>query len=205
MEVAKNQSLTTHNGKEAYECCMIISYIIIKCINNEEKKLIDVKKLLDKILDYDIISLYCKDLEYSVQMLVKSQKEAEKKFHEFIDSGKYSKAFNKGVEDRDWNWKSRNFKYSPFRSKLQPGYIGSYCMDALAMALFCVYHSKSPKEAILRAVNLGGDADSVAAVVGQIAGSIWGLDKDLLELYNQVKKFDKGKCAIIAYLLYHKN
>jgi len=109
------------------------------------------------------------------------------------------------VEDRDWNWKSRNFKYSPFRSKLQPGYIGSYCMDALAMALFCVYHSKSPKEAILRAVNLGGDADSVAAVVGQIAGSIWGLDKDLLELYNQVKKFDKGKCAIIAYLLYHKN
>lgn len=51
--------------------------------------------------------------------------------------------FNKSPEDRNWNWKDPNFTYSKCRTQDQPGYIGSYCMDALSMALHTVWHSKS--------------------------------------------------------------
>lgn len=47
-------------------------------------------------------------------------------------------------------------------------------MDALAMALHIVYFSSSFKESILKAVNMGGDADTVGAITGQIAGAMWG-------------------------------
>lgn len=54
------------------------------------------------------------------------------------------KKFNKSPElDRNWNWRTKDFTYSDTRNKDQPGYIGSYCMDALAMALFLAYHTDS--------------------------------------------------------------
>ena len=37
------------------------------------------------------------------------------------------------------------FEYSTYRSLLAPTYIGSYCMDALAMAFHIVYYSTSFK------------------------------------------------------------
>jgi ADP-ribosylglycohydrolase len=78
-------------------------------------------------------------------------------------------------------------------------------MDSLSMALHIVYHSKSTKEALFKAINLGGDSNTIACIVGQIAGSIWGLDTDLIELYELVRKFDNSKCAIMAYLLFKKD
>ena len=55
-----------------------------------------------------------------------------------------------------------------------PGYWGSYCLDGLAMALWGLYHSNSFEEAIIRVVNFLGDADSTGAVVGQMAGALYG-------------------------------
>ncbi len=40
--------------------------------------------------------------------------------------------------------------------------------------MWAVGTSASFAEAVLKAVNLGDDADSVGAVTGQIAGAIWG-------------------------------
>jgi ADP-ribosyl-[dinitrogen reductase] hydrolase len=37
-------------------------------------------------------------------------------------------------------------------------------------------HAKSAEMAILSAVNLGGDADTVGACCGALAGAFWGLD-----------------------------
>ena len=51
--------------------------------------------------------------------------------------------FNKSLADRNWNWREKDFSYSPSRLDNMPGYIGSYCMDALAMALHTVMYSDS--------------------------------------------------------------
>ena len=44
------------------------------------------------------------------------------------------------------------------------------------MALHIVNYTKSFKEAILKAVNLGGDADTLGAIVGMIAGAYYGFN-----------------------------
>ena len=63
-----------------------------------------------------------------------------------------------------------------FRSALEPTGVGSYVMDALSMALHIVTYSSTFKEAILKAVNLGGDADTLGAIVGMIAGAFYGFN-----------------------------
>jgi ADP-ribosylglycohydrolase len=56
-------------------------------------------------------------------------------------------------------------------------------MDGLAMALNLAYNSIDPINDITRAANLGGDSDSVAAMVGTLTGAIHGLTKDLWDHY----------------------
>lgn len=55
--------------------------------------------------------------------------------------------------------------------------MGSYCMDALSMALHTVWHGSSFKEVALVNANMGGDSDTVGAIAGQIAGAIYGVSQ----------------------------
>jgi len=50
-----------------------------------------------------------------------------------------------------------------------------YVLHTLEAALWAVQTSSSFEEAVIRAVNLGDDADTVGAVTGQLAGAVWGL------------------------------
>ena len=50
-----------------------------------------------------------------------------------------------------------------------------YVIDSLEAALWCFLNTENYKDAILRAVNLGDDADTTAAVCGQIAGAYYGI------------------------------
>lgn len=49
-----------------------------------------------------------------------------------------------------------------------------YVIHTLEASIWAVGTSASFEESVLKAVNLGDDADSVGAVTGQIAGAIWG-------------------------------
>jgi len=49
-----------------------------------------------------------------------------------------------------------------------------YVVHTLEAALWCVDRSAGFADAVLLAANLGDDADTVAAVTGQIAGALWG-------------------------------
>jgi len=53
--------------------------------------------------------------------------------------------------------------------------VSGYSTDTLCAALYCFFNTESFEECVLAAVNLGGDADSVGAVAGQIAGAYYGL------------------------------
>jgi ADP-ribosyl-[dinitrogen reductase] hydrolase len=50
-----------------------------------------------------------------------------------------------------------------------------YVIDTLEAALWSVHRAPSFEAALISAVNLGDDADTVGAVTGQIAGAIWGM------------------------------
>ena len=51
-----------------------------------------------------------------------------------------------------------------------------YVLDSFAVALQAVNSAMSFKEAVCNAVNRGGDADTIGAIAGGLAGAIWGYD-----------------------------
>jgi len=62
-----------------------------------------------------------------------------------------------------------------FRERDVEGVRGTgYVVDSLGAALWCFWRTGSFEEAILAAANLGGDADTTAAVCGQVAGAYYG-------------------------------
>jgi ADP-ribosyl-[dinitrogen reductase] hydrolase len=67
------------------------------------------------------------------------------------------------INGRDWRDKPREAIKS-----------SGYVVDTLEAALWSVWHTDNFRDAVLMATNLGGDADSVAAVAGQLAGALYG-------------------------------
>lgn len=51
-----------------------------------------------------------------------------------------------------------------------------YAPESLWCALECLRTTKTFKTAVLKAVNLGGDADTIGAITGQIAGALYGIE-----------------------------
>jgi ADP-ribosylglycohydrolase len=69
------------------------------------------------------------------------------------------RAFQRLME-RDWRFVERSDLDS-----------SGYVVHTLEAALFCAIRHATPREALLEATNLGGDADSVAAVTGSLVGA----------------------------------
>lgn len=65
-----------------------------------------------------------------------------------------------------------------------------YVVDSLEAALWCFYKTDNYKDAILMAANLGNDADTTAATVGQIAGAFYGYENIPESWRNQIDMKD---------------
>ena len=52
-----------------------------------------------------------------------------------------------------------------------------YVINSMEAALWALANSKSFKEGVLKAVNLGNDSDTVGAIYGQLAGALYGIDE----------------------------
>ncbi|MDP9928481.1 ADP-ribosylglycohydrolase family protein [Variovorax paradoxus] len=62
-----------------------------------------------------------------------------------------------------------------YRGKPREAIKGSgYCVDSLEAALWCFSGTELFEEAVLAAANLGDDADTTAAICGQLAGAHYG-------------------------------
>ena len=175
LEVANLQSRTTHQGDEAAECARLMTRIIIRAIHGDGTK----ESVLDDLSDFT-------SPERSVVCLARSEEEEP------------------GNPDRNWNWKDPHYRFSPARSRLNPGYVGGYAMDGLAMALHCVYSTTNFNEAVLKAANMAGDSDTVGAICGQIAGAIYGSRMILPDMVEKIQRWDNGgDIAMRAYKLFH--
>lgn len=62
-----------------------------------------------------------------------------------------------------------------YRGKTEDQIQGSgYVVKSLEAALWCFYTADSFRDAVLKAANLGDDADTTAAICGQMAGAFYG-------------------------------
>ena len=172
MENAKKQSLITHQGLEAKECCSLLTYIIVQIFEGKEK---------DEIFN-NLGKFEAETEAESVKCLANHRKEGDS-------------------EDRNWDWSVEQYHYSPTRTKKQGGYVGSYAMDNMAMSLNTIYKTDNFRDAMIRAANIRGDSDSVASVVGQIAGALYPLETIPGDWIKAIYKWDHGEIALRGYML----
>ena len=87
------------------------------------------------------------------------------------------------VEETEWSGEYTRLQRLSFRSiqhMITRDEINStgYVVDTLEAALFCLLHTPDYRDAVLMAVNLGGDTDTIAAVTGGLAGLMYGVGGD---------------------------
>ena len=186
LKYAGDQSYITMRGNEAAGCCRLLTYIVWNILKKKKKN--TLKDTLEILLTEDSLN--------DVNLVT--------------DSVKGLALSNEGVKsDRDkgslenWNWKNKIFKYNEKRKNFKPGYIGSFAMDNMAMSLHILYHTTSFAQAINVATHLCGDADSVASVVGQIAGAFYGVENIPANWIKKLYVFDHGDFTLKALLLAH--
>ena len=75
-------------------------------------------------------------------------------------------SFAKGLE------KAKNFSDLPEEEIKSSGYV----VDTLEATLWCLLNTDNYKSLALKAVNLGEDTDTVAAVAGGLADIFYGID-----------------------------
>ena len=66
-----------------------------------------------------------------------------------------------------------------------------YVVDTLEAALWCLLNTYDYKQCVLTAVNLGDDADTVAAIAGSLAGALYGLKSIPISWWNTLVKKDE--------------
>lgn len=73
-----------------------------------------------------------------------------------------------------------------------------YVVDTLEAAIWCLLNTNNYKDCVLKAVNLGGDTDTVAAIAGGLAGLYYGYENIPEEWINILPKKDWiiGLCNI---------
>ena len=86
----------------------------------------------------------------------------------------------KAVEHHDvvenWDPEVQDIVKCTWFNKTRPGIESTgYVIHTLEAALWSIHHTTSFEDALILAVNLGHDADTVGAVSGQIAGALYGI------------------------------
>jgi len=66
-----------------------------------------------------------------------------------------------------------------------------YVVDTLEASIWCLLNSSSFEEAVLKAVNLGGDTDTTGIVTGGLAGLVFGWESIPEKWMKQLAKFDE--------------
>jgi ADP-ribosyl-[dinitrogen reductase] hydrolase len=93
---------------------------------------------------------------------------------EAYSSGDKERTFDK-LNKLDFHSDFSRVEQQNFKSKMRDEIASDgYVISTLEAALWAVWHTENFEDAILLAVNLGHDADTVGAVTGQIAGAIYG-------------------------------
>jgi ADP-ribosylglycohydrolase len=101
------------------------------------------------------------------------------KIHLLYSSGEY--ALEKPHFDRVFSGKIADIPIKEINS-------GGYVIDTLEASLWCFLNSSSYAQAVLQAVNLGGDTDTTAAVTGGLAGIYYGVEGIPSEWLDQIAR-----------------
>ena len=88
------------------------------------------------------------------------------------------------------NERSKDFLVSLLDSNESDIVSGGYVVDSFKASLWCLLNTNSYKDCVLKAVNLGSDTDTTAAIAGGLAGIIYGYDSIPKDWINKLQRKD---------------
>lgn len=134
-----------------------------------------------------LIRFYCNNsLEDAIQRIQKLFNEHFPENHAYQKELKfYSKIFDKNFLKLD----EKEIKSS------------GYVVDTLEAAIWCVGTTQDFESAVLKAVNLGGDTDTVASITGSLAGMIYKMEGIPDKWLNQIVQKEKVDLIIKRFML----
>jgi ADP-ribosyl-[dinitrogen reductase] hydrolase len=83
---------------------------------------------------------------------------------------------------------------------------GGYVLHSLEASLWCLLNTHSYEQAVLKAVNLGGDTDTTAAITGGLAGIYYGFDTIPQQWKAELARYDDimGLCKEFFKSIQHE-
>lgn len=198
IESAALSSLTTHPGFLATETAKFLAFLIHLGINRPEAgKPCSAREFLEVCCTDYITRIDDRLASAAERSNTRDECEALQQLRSLLASDKEDDS-----TERCWNWKAESLELrKTFNARgekynghpVSRSYAGSYCMDGLAMAMYSVAATTSFHAAVERAVNFLGDADSVGAIAGQIAGSFYGYSGIDERYVAALKTWDRGE------------
>lgn len=157
------------NGNGSLMRILPISYFINKSGINDENEILKIVKNVSSIThshEISILSCYIYVL-FSNQLLNGVSRDDAYKYIQSVDYSKF-KPESISAFDRILKADIRNLEESEIRTS-------GYTVDTLEAAMWIFINSENYNDAILKAINLGDDTDTVGAVVGGLLGIEYGM------------------------------
>jgi len=113
-------------------------------------------------------------LEFAKQLI-----EGKSKFEIYKDLQTSIPSFfeNIGIESTELTHFDRILKANIAELPLYEIRSGGYVIETIEACIWCLLNTENYKDAVLKAVNLGHDTDTTAAVTGGLAGLLYGFDE----------------------------
>ena len=93
----------------------------------------------------------------------------------------------------------RTAEVSAYKTREEANNSG-WAVSTLESALWAFNLTNNFRDALVAAVNLGGDSDTIGAVCGQIAGAFYGFTAIPTEWITAVKEWKRGEALIDRFL-----
>ena len=108
----------------------------------------------------------------------------------------FEEAYSVGIDSLKKIYKDKKDYLDEFENNILPDGIieergTGYVVDCLKSAFKIIRESNSYEEAIKKAIALGNDTDTTAAVAGGLAGIIYGFENIPTHWYNQIRGKEK--------------
>lgn len=109
------------------------------------------------------------------------------------DPGRLRKQFDEHLRPTKYN--TDNLLRLGRSGGLEPS---GYVVDSFKCALFCLWDSEVFADAVCNAANMGGDADTIAAICGGLAGALYGFQAIPQEWVSSLSTHDRERLDAAA-------
>lgn len=197
LHFARLSSYTTHPGIIAAEACAFLAFLIMRALTRKgPESSMNAKQFLEKTSqEYLKVSGLEKQKGWGYDQMIW-----------LVQSHPINPT------ERCWDWKSPDLDIAgTLRTRgrtyngypVSSGYFGSYSLDGLALALWAFYHTTTFDDAVVKSVNLLGDADSHGSITGQLAGAFYGYSSISPRFVDWVARWDDHEFACRGAILAH--